>query len=83
MTLLRVGVVLGGRSSESEISLESGRNILANLDPSRFTGVPIYMDAAGRLWEIGLPHLVQNTTRDLEARLAHGALRLASRSTPA
>ncbi|MBK8539009.1 MAG: ATP-grasp domain-containing protein [Ardenticatenia bacterium] len=82
MTLLRVGVVLGGRSSESEISLESGRNILANLDPSRFTGVPIYMDAAGRLWEIGLPHLVQNTTRDLEARLAHGALPLAFEDLP-
>lgn len=82
MTTLRIGVVLGGRSSEREISLESGRNILANLDATRFTGLPIYMDAAGRLWEIGLPHLVQNTTRDLEARLEHGAAPLAYEDLP-
>lgn len=82
MTPLRIGVVLGGRSSEREISLESGRNILANLDPSRFSGLPIYMDADGRLWEIGLPHLVQNTTRDLEARLEHGARRMAYEDLP-
>jgi D-alanine-D-alanine ligase len=73
---LRVGVVMGGRSSEREISLESGRNVFHNLDPSRFEGVPIYMDGAGRLWEIGLALLVQNTTRDIEDRLAADAKRL-------
>ncbi len=73
---LRVGVVLGGRSSEREISLESGRNVYHNLDPSRFAPVAIYMDGAGALWEIGLTLLVQNTTRDIEARLAHDAKRL-------
>lgn len=73
---LRVGVVLGGRSSEREISLESGRNIFHNLDPSRFEGVAIYMDAAARLWEIGLPLLVQNTTQDIEARLDKDGQRL-------
>jgi len=73
---LRVAVVLGGRSSEREISLESGRNVFHNLDPSRFEGVAVYMDAAGRLWEIGLPLLVQNTTGDIEARLAKDGRRL-------
>lgn len=73
---LRVGVVLGGRSSEKEISLESGRNIYYNLDPSKYEGVPIYMDAHGQLWEIKLPLLVQNTTADIEARLEHDAQRL-------
>jgi len=73
---LRVGVVLGGRSSEREISLESGRNIYYNLDPSRFEALAIFMDGAGRLWEIGLPLLVQNTTRDIEDRLAHDARRV-------
>lgn len=73
---LRVGVVLGGRSSEREISLESSRNIYHTLDPSRYDPVAIYMDAYGRLWEIGLPLLVQNTTRDIEERLAHDATRL-------
>ena len=69
---LRVGVVLGGRSSEREISLESGRNIFYNLDPGRFEGLAIYMDGQGRLWEIGLPLQVQNTTRDIEDRLEEG-----------
>lgn len=75
-TRLRVGVVLGGRSSEREISLESGRNIYYNLDPSKYEGVPIYMDAQGRLWEIKLALLVQNTTADIEARLEHEAQRV-------
>jgi D-alanine-D-alanine ligase len=72
---LRVGVVLGGRSSEREISLESGRHIFHTLDPSRYEPVALYMDAQGRLWEIGLPLLVQNTTRDIEARLAQDGRR--------
>jgi D-alanine-D-alanine ligase len=75
-TPLRVGVVLGGRSSEKEISLESGRNIFYNLDPTKYTGVPIYMDSQARLWEIKLPLLVQNTTADIEARLEQEAHRL-------
>ncbi len=73
---LRVGVVLGGRSSEKEISLESGRNIFYNLDASSYEGVPIYMDAEGRLWVIPMPLLVQNTTADIESRLEAKARRL-------
>ncbi|MFQ5343542.1 MAG: D-alanine--D-alanine ligase [Anaerolineae bacterium] len=73
---LRVGVIVGGRSSEKEISLDSGRNIFYTLDPSKYEGVPIFMDSVGRLWEITLPLLVQNTTADIEARLAHDAQRI-------
>jgi len=70
---LRVAVVMGGRSSESEISLESGRNVYNTLDRSRFDVSAYYMDRRGRLWEIGLPLVVQNTTRDIEDRLAADA----------
>jgi D-alanine-D-alanine ligase len=73
---LRVGVVLGGRSSEKEISLESGRNIFYNLDSSQYEGVPIYMDAVGRLWVIPMSLLVQNTTADIDSRLEQSARRL-------
>ncbi len=79
---LRVGVVMGGRSSEREISLESGRNVYYNLDRSRFDVLPIYMDSHGRLWEIGLPLVVQNTTQDIEDRLAADAKRLAYEDLP-
>ncbi len=79
---IRVGVVLGGRSSEREISLESGRNIYHNLDPSHFDKLAIYMDRAGRLWEIGLPLLLQNTTRDIEDRLEADAERIRYEQLP-
>ncbi len=79
---LRVGVVLGGRSSEREISLESGRNVFHSLDRSRFEPVALFMDASGQLWQIGLPLLVQNTTRDIEDRLATDATRVRYEELP-
>jgi D-alanine-D-alanine ligase len=79
---IRVGVVLGGRSSEREISLESGRNIYHSLDPSRYDKLALYMDRAGRLWEIGLPLLLQNTTRDIEDRLEADAQRIRYEALP-
>lgn len=69
VTRLRVGVIMGGMSSEREISLESGRNIYNNLDPTKYEGIPIFLDGQGRLWQMSLPLLVQNTTADIEARL--------------
>lgn len=74
---LRVGVVMGGMSSEREISLESGRNIYFNLNPQKYEGIPIFLDAEGRFWEIPLQLLVQNTTVDITTRLEDGARRIA------
>ena len=79
---MRVAVVMGGRSSEREISLETGRNIFNTLDRSRFEPVPFYMDAGGSLWEITLPLVVQNTTRDIEQRLASDAERVPYEDLP-
>ncbi|MGB5932665.1 MAG: D-alanine--D-alanine ligase family protein [Anaerolineae bacterium] len=73
---LRVGVIMGGMSWEREISLESGRNIYHDLDLSKYEGVPIFLDSKGRLWEMTLPLLVQNTTADIEARLEKEATRI-------
>jgi len=67
---------MGGRSSEREISLESGRHIVQTLDRQRYLPVALFMDGQARLWEIGLPLLVQNTTRDIEDRLAADATRV-------
>lgn len=82
MSKTRVGVILGGRSSEREISLESGRHVFHTLDRSRFEPLAIYMDPAGRLWKIGLPLLVQNTTQDIDARLEADAERVPYESLP-
>lgn len=49
---VRVAVVMGGRSSEHEISLASARSVLENLDPERYEAVTVAIDRQGR-WELG------------------------------
>jgi len=73
---LRVGVIMGGMSSEREISLESGRNIYFNLNPEKYEGIPIFLDGEGRFWQIPLQLLVQNTTLDISHRLEEEAERI-------
>jgi D-alanine-D-alanine ligase len=68
-----IGVIMGGLSSEREVSLESGRNIFSKMDRRRFDPVPIFMDSRGRLWEIPLKLLMRNSTRDIEEDLAEEA----------
>lgn len=79
----RVGVVMGGRSSEREVSLSSGRQVYYNLDRSKYAGVPIFMDRAGRLWRMPEKLVLQNTCGDVEARLAADAQRLGLEDLPA
>ena len=79
---LRVGVLLGGRSSEREVSLASGRQVVFNLDRARFTAVPLFMDGGGRLWRLPDKLVVQNTCADIETRLAADAERVAYEALP-
>ncbi len=52
MPKLRVAVVMGGRSSEHEISLASARSVLEALDPARYETVTVEIGRDGR-WELG------------------------------
>ena len=52
MPKLRVAVVMGGRSSEHEISLASARSVLEALDPARYEAVTVEIGRDGR-WELG------------------------------
>jgi D-alanine-D-alanine ligase len=49
---LRVAVLMGGRSSEHDISITSGRSVLAALDPKRYDASTIEIGRDGR-WELG------------------------------
>jgi D-alanine-D-alanine ligase len=49
---IRVAVVFGGRSSEHEISVTSGRSVLASLDPERYEAATVEIGRDGR-WELG------------------------------
>jgi len=73
---LRIGVVLGGMSSEREVSLNSGRNVYDNLDRDIYEPVPIFMDAKGRFWVIPWQLISQNTTKDITERLEKEARRI-------
>lgn len=41
MGRLRVAVLMGGTSAEREVSLQSGRNIVAALDPEKYAVIPV------------------------------------------
>ncbi len=73
---MRVGVILGGISSEREASLASGRQVCVHLDPQKYTVIPVFMDLEGRLWHIPQKLLIQNTTADIISRLEGEAERI-------
>ena len=77
MSKLRVGIILGGMSSEREVSLNSGRNVYDNLDRELYDPTPIFMDDNGRLWMIPWQLVSQNTTVDIADHLERDARWLA------
>jgi D-alanine-D-alanine ligase len=70
---IRVGIIMGGLSSEKEVSLESGRNIFSKIDRRQYDPVPIFMDDQAALWEIPLKLLMRNSTSDIAEDLAKEA----------
>jgi D-alanine-D-alanine ligase len=51
MSRLRVAVIMGGRSSEHEISVASAQSVLDGLDPDRYEVRPVEIGRDGR-WEL-------------------------------
>ncbi len=49
MPKLRVAVLMGGRSTEREVSLSTGRQVLAALDPGRYEAFGVDVAAVGML----------------------------------
>ena len=70
----RVGIIMGGLSSEKEVSLESGRNIFSKIDRRQYDPIPIFMDGRAALWEIPLKLLMRNSTSDIEDDLSEEAV---------
>ncbi len=69
----KVGIIMGGLSSEKEVSLESGRNIFSKIDRRRYDPLAIFMDSKAALWEIPVKLLMRNSTKDIEEDLANEA----------
>lgn len=70
---LRVGIIMGGMSSEKEVSLESGRNIFSKINREKYEPLPVFMDSQGGFWEIPVKLLMRNSTSDIEVDLAQDA----------
>lgn len=49
---IRLGVVFGGMSSESKVSIISANSILKNLNKEKYEIYPIYIDSNGDWWKI-------------------------------
>ena len=52
MNRLRVAVLMGGRSSEHDVSLASARSVVTALDPERYDAVTVEIGRDGR-WALG------------------------------
>ena len=65
--ILRVGVLLGGRSNEKEISLESGRNVFYKLSSEKYKVTPLFVNSSLDLYALDNRLLVHNSTSEIEA----------------
>ena len=64
----KIGVLLGGRNHEKEVSLDSGRNIFYKLSPEKYDPIALFVSEALELYRIDQALLVRNSTKEI----AHG-----------
>lgn len=73
---LNVGVMMGGRNTENEVSFNSGRTICDHLDTERFNVIPIFQTFNGDLYRLPYHFIHRGKIRDFEHRLAQEAQQL-------
>lgn len=61
---IKVGIFLGGRSREREISFAGGRTVYDNLDKGLFEPIPIFVDSFHQLIHLHWRYLYQGSIRD-------------------
>lgn len=67
--MLKVGVLLGGKSIEREVSFNSGRTVCDHLDTKHFQAIPIFQRANGDLYLLPWSFLYRGKIADFEHRL--------------
>lgn len=76
MKKLRVGVLMGGKSLEHEVSFNSGRTVCDHLDTACYSIVPIYMTSNGELYILPWHFLHRGKTTDFVNRLESEAQKI-------
>ncbi len=69
MKRIRVGVLMGGKSIEREVSFNSGRTVCDHLDVERYDIIPLYQTVSGQLYVMPWSFLYRGKTVDFEHRL--------------
>jgi len=72
----RVAVLMGGKSIEREVSFNSGRTVCDHLDTARYTVIPIFQDADGKLYLLPWHFLHRGKITDFAHRLPSEARRI-------
>lgn len=65
MPKLRIVVLLGGRSNEREISLESGRNVCYKLSTEKYEAIPVFLSQQLELYRLNQQLLVRYSTAEI------------------
>lgn len=73
MQKLRVGVLMGGKSIEKEVSFNSGRTICDHLDTMRYTIVPLFQTTTNELFVLPWHFLHRGKISDFLNRLSSEA----------
>lgn len=66
---LKIGVLMGGKGSEHEVSFNSGRTICDHLDRSRYEVIPLFQRQSGQLYILPWQFLYRGKISDFEHRL--------------
>ncbi|MFH0898844.1 MAG: ATP-grasp domain-containing protein [bacterium] len=74
MPRFRVGVLMGGKSIEREVSFNSGRTICDHLDTTKYEVIPIFQTAMGKLYMLPWHFLHRGKITDFFDRLEHEAI---------
>ncbi|MGC2310058.1 MAG: D-alanine--D-alanine ligase [Candidatus Babeliaceae bacterium] len=67
---LKIGVLIGGKSIEREVSLNSGRTICDHLDTTRYDIIPLFQTLDNKLYILPWRFLYRGKISDFEHRLA-------------
>ena len=76
MIKLKIGVLMGGKSQEREVSFNSGRTVCDHLDATRYEIIPIFQTQAGLLYILPWHFLHRGKTSDFEHRIEKEAQKI-------
>ena len=60
MSKMKIGIIFGGMSTENEVSVQSAKSILKNLDPEKYEIFPIYIEKDGKWYMYTEKKEIQN-----------------------